>query len=164
MGSKHVARRRHQRRRHKQLLIALEEERDRLEVEVRARMKKRSLGNDRNGPGDAFRHAFVSGAMRRMFGAHISGMAGYAHEIKNLANAVRGDDSRPAGVSAWEETVMDLHNNRAGRDLAAAVRSEDELDDAIWRAMSEGRLRVLGSGARPPYSGRRETFSRPGVD
>jgi len=88
-----------------------------------------------NGEGDAFRHAFWSFNMTQEFGEKGAKEIGDAHERLPVG---RGEGQQPAG-----EQLMDLRNNRAGRELALLnpwVKDRSEVTQIIQDAMKKGVL------------------------
>lgn len=86
---------------------------------------------------DAFRHAYWSYVMAQKFGADNAKTIGDGHEA-NPANSYYGTHNQTDG-----QTLMDLHNNRAGRELFKEYGNSGlSPKEIIRKALKEGRLQT----------------------
>ncbi len=86
---------------------------------------------------DAFRHAYVSGAMTQVYGETIASITGGAHEV-------RGSLPPPFGNNQpKEEREMDEHNNAIGRLLGKKTTTRDGLATQVFEAILNGTLLVV---------------------
>lgn len=120
-------------------------------AEANAYITQHGLQGPHNGPADAFRHAYVSGAMTQDYGSIIANLAGQANEI-------RGDlqNSQPAA-----EKNMDLINNEKGRILADGAANRNELALSVLNALNSGDLITSPNGQTEynPFSNYADTAS-----
>ncbi|CAH0244973.1 Bifunctional hemolysin/adenylate cyclase [Pseudomonas sp. Bi70] len=84
-----------------------------------------NVKDSRDGPGDAFRHAYVSGRFAQEHSAIEAGVLGTLHEIVNW---------NPESA----EREMDKHNNEKGIEYGKDTLTPDDLADAIKRGMDNG--------------------------
>ena len=92
-----------------------------------------------NNEADAFRHAYWSFEIARKAGPEAAKEFGDAHERS---------DSNPT-----PERLMDLYNNKVGRDLAAdPVNADRDGRDVIREAIREGKLRTSPFETNEPRS------------
>lgn len=84
-----------------------------------------------NDQGDAMRHATWSKRTTEETNKFTAWSAGVAHEIDNLIN-----DNGP-----WRETLMDLHNNKIGRQAAGPSNQINQTDLRINPQQSNGCYR-----------------------
>lgn len=75
---------------------------------------------------DAFRHAFVSGALS------MNASEDYAHFFGDLYEVLTWNSNTPS------ERNMDLWNNSVGRELSAIAEDEDDLAYLIYLAITSG--------------------------
>lgn len=120
--------------------VALEMNHDRLEWTDRQRSLFREvfrpLVKDSIAPQyvDMFRHVYVSGKFSDKYGPTIAELLGILNEVNK----------------AWLldpknlDTLMDLHNNAVGRELASKTQgNESAFVASIWTAWMEGRFNVI---------------------
>ncbi len=86
---------------------------------------------------DAFRHAYWSYSMAQKFGEDNAKVIGDGHEA-NPANSYYGTHNQTDG-----QTLMDLHNNRVGRELFKEYGNSGlSPRDIIKKALKDGRLQT----------------------
>lgn len=87
---------------------------------------------------DAFRHAYSSARATQELGEPVANLLGRGNEM--LAALSRENDSK--GTNA-RDIGMDLHNNRVGREIGAAMgdnATPEQIRDAVVAAGREGKL------------------------
>ncbi len=98
-------------------------------------------GSGVNDARDAFRHAYASAVMARDYGSLLADLAGEAWEALGLLHGYPIEDS-----------LMDLHNNEVGRDIADQLDSKatnDQLAAAVKKALDDGKLILSPSNLTP---------------
>ncbi len=98
-----------------------------------------SGGGMRNNDADAFRHAYVSGAMTQRWGEKITELLGLVVEV--------------LGRNPEAERNMDLWNNAVGRKYGKKTRSLGDLAAHLQRVLDAGELIVSLNDPRK-YEGR----------
>ena len=95
-------------------------------------MTKKLFSNSKTGTdddADAFRHAYWSYLMAQDIGVDGSKAAGDGHEITNVNNE--------------GQRLMDLYNNKLGRELALDPANKDRPpEEVIMEAVKSGKLRL----------------------
>ncbi len=96
-------------------------------------------GTGHNDEADAYRHALWSFKMARDISPHAAKQIGDGHERKPLGSySYEGLESAPRG-----EKLMDLYNNRIGRDLERKFRDDPRpAEDIVMEALRAGRLQT----------------------
>jgi hypothetical protein len=101
--------------------------------------------DQKDGPGDAFRHAYWNALMTREMGRTTA---------KEIADANEAWDWNPPGDPARE---MDMYNNAVGRDIGAPFiqptlsgggisrGTMTQVADAVQKALNAGRLRWINN-------------------
>lgn len=107
-----------------------EVQRDALHAQANAYATSLGLSGQWNGEWDAFRHAYVSAEMTRIYGAGTAKFLGDMNEIKG--QFVNGQPH--------QEKNMDLWNNKAGRDIGANSSSPAETAHRVKNALENGAL------------------------
>ncbi|HEX8404353.1 MAG TPA: hypothetical protein VF670_07030 [Duganella sp.] len=107
-----------------------EVQRDGLHAQADAYAAAYGLQGARNGDWDAFRHAFVSAEMTRIYGAGTAKFLGDMNEIKGQFT-----QGQP-----HQEKNMDLWNNKAGRDIGSHTSSAEQTARKVMNALENGAL------------------------
>jgi hypothetical protein len=115
------------------------DDRDRYVAEADAAYKRLypnapdTLEGSSNGPGDAFRHAYVSGRFAQEYSGITASALGSLHEIYSY-----NIDSN--------ERNMDGENNAKGIEYGERTSTPDELADAVKAGLDSGELVVMEPG------------------
>ncbi|MDE0540325.1 MAG: hypothetical protein OXH94_16545, partial [Rhodospirillales bacterium] len=102
-------------------------------------MRRFPNGIGHNDEADAYRHALWSFKMAREIGPNAAKRIGDGHERKPLGSYPHKDfEPAPRG-----ERLMDLYNNRIGRDLEQEFRDDPRsAEDIVMEALQAGRLQT----------------------
>ena len=115
-------------------------DRDRYMAEADAQYKRLypdatdTVSNSSNGPGDAFRHAYVAGRFAQEHSAIEASILGTLHEITN-PNLDR------------KEREMDSRNNEKGIEYGRETNTPEGLADEIKRGMDNGDITIMEPGS-----------------
>ena len=89
---------------------------------------------------DAFRHAYASAKVFQD-SEFLSKYGGIFHEVKGQLKDVFSRD--PKNSQPVAESLMDIHNNRIGRDIGMKVgdkAEKEELAREVHRALQKGKM------------------------
>ncbi len=78
---------------------------------------------------DAFRHAYTSGIFAMEYNSTFSNLLGWANEYSDIL-----------ATNPKNERVMDLNNNKVGREISETVSNRTELAQALETLLSNGGL------------------------
>lgn len=126
-----------------------EAQKNALHSQADAYAKSFGLSGAHNGSWDAFRHAYVSAEMTRIYGAGTAKLLGDANEIYGQFS-----HGQP-----WQEKNMDLWNNKAGRDIGARSSSSAESARRAMNALDNKSLIT-----DPEHDGRRHNTGQPATN
>jgi hypothetical protein len=105
----------------------------------------------RNNETDAVRHTLWNYEMTKTFGAKEAKKIGDAHERGAIRNIFKKDGSGPNDES---ERLMDLHNNKVGRELALDPKNKARSStDVVLDALKKGKLRTKPFKVQTPPPG-----------
>jgi hypothetical protein len=86
---------------------------------------------------DAFRHAYASAIAAYEHGWGVSAAGGYYREAEHLIDAYR---KNKLTNNDWKELIMDIWNNRVGREIGANATSREEIAQRVRDALQNGQL------------------------